>query len=482
MFSKQPAVSTYQTKSIKLATELDSRSSAVTKDPQFLNVLFEKPNAETKLVNIVKRAGTEDYGPTLPFATCRGLHYWEDQNRIFLANDNDILIINAVDGSLIITLTNVFTTTTGDVGFTEFLYENNTVVIVATDGTTMLTIDAGHAVITGSDPDMPQHLPQPIFMDGYIFVIKTGSADIYNSDLNAPLSWTPGNFLVAEMFADTVIRLAKLNNYLVVFGSSSVEYYWDAGIATGSPLQRNDTPVKLVGYLGGFAQNGNRIYFVGNTNTGLPEIFYLEDFKIEAIGTDPVRKYLESLTADLTSTIGTVVSFLGHDFYVMNVATSTYVYDITTQKWTRWSWKVFTNFTIEQAVSVRAGSSYTSLIYINSMTKLVKFNSALYQDSGIGFPVEIITALQYFDTMNRKFMYRLSVVGDRPTGTANISVSWTDDDYQTYTSARTVNLNQDIPSLWQLGRFRRRAFKLNTSGNFPLRLSSLEVDINLGQT
>jgi hypothetical protein len=297
------------------------------------------------------------------------------------------------------------------------------------------------------------HLPDPVFLDGYLFLVKTGTADIYNSDLNDPLLYTPGNFISCEMFPDTVLKFAKLNNYLLAFGSASIEYFWDAANPTGSPLQRNDTPVKLVGYLGGFAQSANRIYFVGNTSTSTPDVYMLEDFKIDPVGDATVRRYLESLTTVLNSNIGNITSFMGHDFYVMNVSSLTYAYDLKEKQWNRWAYRQFGNFPLEQSISVKSNTTYSSAVHFNGE-----------------------------DTYNQKSGARLIIKGDRPATDANLQVSWSDDDYQTYSVARAINLNQDIPCLWQLGRFRRRAFKLEFTENAPLRLEGMDIELNQGQS
>jgi len=79
-------------------------------------------------------------------------------------------------------------------------------------------------------------------------------------------------------------------------------------------------------------------------------------------------------------------------------------------------------------------------------------------------------------------MYRLSIVGDRPSSSSNISVQWSDDDYETFNTARTINLKQDLASTGQLGWFRQRIFKFTYSDNYPMRIQDIEVDINKGTT
>jgi hypothetical protein len=483
-FSKTPEKNTYQTKHISLMKEQDSRSQNQNVDIDNVNCFFEPTKnkvTQQQDVSVMKRAGTSAFGTALP-SDIRGFFYWEDQNKIYIAYDNDIRVLNADTGTTHTTLNNVFVSTSGDVGFTEFLYDDNTVKVVATDGTRIITIDNVNTVVTGADVDMPVHLPYPIFLDGYLFLIKTGTADIYNSDLNDPLAYTPGNFISCEMFADKVVRIAKLNNYIVCFGTNSVEYFWDAANATGSPLQRNDTPVKLNGYLGGFAQNGNKIYFLGNTAAGSPAVYELEDFKIEERSTPSIRKFLEVLNVGATNIYGSVVGFLGHDFYVLNVRTAlTYVMDTELYTWTRWAFQNTLTFDILHAVNVKITTEYTSVCLLGTDNSLYRFNTAVYRDNNVDFTMRIVTGREMFETYNQKRLHRLVLNADRTTANSNINISWSDDDYQTYNTAQAINLNQDLPSLHRLGNFRRRAFKLEYTDNFPLRIKGLELEVNMGQ-
>lgn len=484
-FTKTPDQNTYQTKTIKLMKELDNRSSSLSYDQDYLNCFFDViKNRTTQELdyNVVKRAGTETFY-TLVSSNPRGMYYWEDQQRIYIALSDDIYVIDSTDGSLIDTLSAVFSTTSGNVGFCEFLYDDNTVVIVATDGTTLITATAGGTVATCADADLPTpHLPVPIFLDGYLFLVKDGTADLYNSDLNNPILWTAGNFLSSEMFPDTILHVAKLNNYMVTFGSSSIEYFWDAAIESGSPLQRNDTPVKLYGYLGGYAQHGNNIYFVGNSSAGTPTVYKLEDFKLKELDSSSLRKYFEVLDVASEGIFGNIVSFLGHDFYVVTIDGSRcYAMDLNTELWTRWGFQHSDQFNIRYATNIKQTTDYCSLITTTDSAVVMNFDPRVYNDLADTMLVRIVSDPETFDTYNQKIMYRLNIQADRPTTDSTVAVYWTDDDYQTYSTGVSLNLNQELPAIHQLGRFRKRAFKIEHSGNVPLRIKRLEVDINMGQ-
>ena len=108
------------------------------------------------------------------------------------------------------------------------------------------------------------------------------------------------------------------------------------------------------------------------------------------------------------------------------------------------------------------------------------FASGSYQDISTNFTMRVITDNQYFETYRHKFCARMLILADASSGTMN--VSWSDDDYITYSTVRTVNMALADPKLTQLGTFKRRAWKLEWTQNYPMRLEKLEVDLNMGSS
>jgi hypothetical protein len=480
-YSKTPQTSTYQTKDVSLLAEWESRDATATKDNDALNCFYEViQNKKTgeRDYDVIKREGTVAYGWTAP-AAVRGIYYWRDQDKLFVATGTDISIVTASTGTLVTTLSTAFSTSSGEVGFCEFLFNTNNTKIVATDGTTAMTIDASNTKVVIVDGDMPTpHLPQPVFLDGYLFLVKSGTADIYNSNLNDPTVWTAGDFITAEMAADKIQRITNMNNYILVLGSGSIEYFFDAANASGSPLQRNDTPFKFTGYISGFAKWGNKILFIGQTANNAPEVFMAEDFKLEPIGTPPVRRGIEGYTTANAA----VLSYGGHDFYHINTGSLSYQLDLKEKLWTRTAFKNTAYFPITASVNIPiSGVGNQNLVVNASTATMYYFRPTVYQDDGTNFTMQVITDNQWFDSFNNKFCARLSIQGDRTSSSASFAVSWSDDDYQTYSTARDVDMSLEHPKLTALGRFRRRAFKLVWTQNFPMRIKNIELDLNMGQ-
>jgi len=489
MYSKAPTQDTYSSERVSLFREIATRDGGLAgKDEDYLNVFMEvvkqnKTGDQRRF--IIKRCGTVSAVASVGASNIRGMYFWADESKLFYCVGRNVYIYN-VNTAASTTLTNVFTSSSGAVGFCEFLYDDGTVKVIASDGTAttgLVSIDTSNTVVTSSDVDIPTHHPTPVFLDGYLFIAETNTANLWNSDLNDPLVFTADTFIATEMEADKIVKIAKLNNYIIAFGKTSVEYFWDAANpAPDSPWQRNDTPVKINAYLAGFAVYGNTIYYIGNDASGQPDVFMLKDFKIESIGSPSISRYLNTVTDSISTWIGAIVSFQGHTFYLVNAGSGkSWAIDVDSGLVTRFAFQNNSTFDIlmsNNAISTANVRTYFALD--NNTSQIFKFDESVYQDSGTNFTCSIITEANDFGTLNRKTMHRLSILGDRPSANSNISIQWSDDDYETFSTARLVNLKQDLSCTRQLGWFRQRIFKFTYSDNYPMRIQDIEVDINKG--
>ena len=492
-FSKTPEYSTYSTQMINLLKVNQSRSTATNRDANLINCFPEftyNKLTQEQTINIVKRPGYTQFISAPAGTVARGLYYWKDQDKLYYAIDRDIKVYTASTGALVTTLVNVFVSTTGEVGFTEFLYDNGTAKVVAVDGLIIVTIDSANTVVTGVDADQPgtpstgTFIPIPIFLNGRLLIIKTSTADIYNSDDNNPLTFTAGGFINAEIEPDQLKSIVKLNNYIAVLGSSSIEYfYFDSASVSGTVLIRNEVPVKQVGYVCGLATQDNKAYFVGTVRKGTVDVFKLEDLKITSLGHNGIRRYLSAYSAAYdTNIFGAIVMCAGHSWYTISDAVRTDVFELETELWQQWALGAGTAFPVKYSFPYAAPDGTRNLFITSTSLAVFNLDANQYQDNSVNFTVTIITAPEDFDTLRWKNMDQLVLWTDYPTSTTSVNVQWTDDDYQSYSSARSIDLFQDLPSLNQLGGFRQRAFKFTYADNFPLRISGVECQINKGST
>jgi hypothetical protein len=476
-FTKTPEQSTYKTQRFNLVGSPQQRSGTSTKDQRFINMFPELVKSEItqgKKYYLKKRPGTTLH--TTPATSGEGRGAYLFNGSLFTAVGNQLLR----DNIAILTLSN----STGMVGFTEG--DGTYKYLFVCDGTTGYVIKTDWTVTTISSVDFPTpHIPTPIFLDGYIFLAKSNTGDIYNSNLEDPLTWTAGDFITAEMYPDNIIALAKNNNYICAFGSNNVEYFYDNANATASPLTRNPSAVLQMGAVavGAVLQTEQEMIFIGSTNKGGKSIWSVAGFKATEIGTEAVRQSLDAEGSSISNAVMLHLRCMGHNWLVINLTSRTWVYDLEEKLWHEWQYNggVF-------PFNYSANNTSSAPYLINKTTGyVVTMNQSLYQDvAAVTYPIDcsIVTVKIDFDSFNRKFCNRFSLLGDVPNDSAatTVYISFSDDDYKTFSTEVSLQFNNEMATLHQQGSFRRRAYKIRFTDNYPLRLEGIELDVNIGQS
>jgi hypothetical protein len=327
------------------------------------------------------------------------------------------------------------------------------------------------------------HIPSPTFIDGYILLAK--GSDVYNCTLDSPTEWASGEYLSAEMFPDPIVALARQNNQVVVFGESSIEFFYDAANTSGSPLNRNESSTIQLGAAFPYAiyQNEKSFIFTAQSESGGRAVWQVEGFQPKKVSDEYIDRILDKETDNL-NVHGFGVRTMGHLFYLVNLPTlnRTLVYDTEEKLWHEWSTNssdTHVEFECDYMVDNQTGSAY---LLHKTNGKLYKLDTTAYSDDGTIIITEIITNRYDMNTYKRKFMSNIRIVGDRYSVGNSIDVRWTDTDYVTWSNYKTITLSDDFPNHARLGSFRRRAFDLKHTLNLPLRLESIEVSFYEGDS
>jgi len=92
-------------------------------------------------------------------------------------------------------------------------------------------------------------------------------------------------------------------------------------------------------------------------------------------------------------------------------------------------------------------------------------------------PIDFVIRSGKFDgdSMQRKSCSRTEVVGNKVDSEAMLR--WSDDDYQSFSKYRRVDLSAEQSKLNRCGSFRRRAFELRHVADTTIQLSALEIDL-----
>lgn len=486
------------------SNQFQGRDSTTTKDQRLVNCYVETIERGTAYVPgrvaVVKRPGI-DYYLSQTVGVGRGI--WAYNGHIWYVIGNQLYMDN--------TAKTVLTTSTGAVGSVACTTAGVPSLFFC-DGTKGYVIDSTNTVTIITDVDFPSpHVPSPAYIDGYVCIIRGSSADVYNSDLEAPTSWTASNYLTAELFSDNAVGLARQNNMIVVFGANSTEFFYNAANATGTPLARYPGAFLQMGTQAPYAtgQNERFCFFIGSSFSGGRTVWKLDGYTPTPVSTDAIDRVLNLEGTAISNATSMLLRLQGHFFYVLHLTSRTFVYDIDEEVWHEWTSSysqttintttiggtlpintreinrttLVTTTTVSQinlafnyAADIGDGRVY---LLGSSSGKVGLFNESSYQDVGLPVTVEFTTPIIDYGTTRRKFMHQLTVVGDLVS--SSLYLRWSDNDYQTYSSYKTLQLNSR-PVFTRLGMFRRRSFDMLYTGNTPFRIEGLEILYSEGES
>lgn len=331
--------------------------------------------------------------------------------------------------------------------------------------------------VNRDDAPPKYHQPSLAFLDGYLFLVLkkadgSGTADIYNSDVDNPYSWNPTNYITAEQFPDNVSALTRQNNMLVAFGENTTEFFYDGGNATGSPLSRNASYTLQAGIAAPNAIYSQERFclFIGQSQSGGRAVWMLDGFAPKKVSDEYMERILDAEGTSIVNATGYGVRSNGHLFYVINLTNYTFVYDLEERLWHAW--------TGVNCVAATDNLTGKAILQHKTNGKLYYLDPTVGTDDGTAISTEIYTAKFDFGTMNLKSMQSMHFVSDMVGTDKTLQYRWSDDDYNTWTDWKTLNF---YPRSYvsALGSFRRRAFHFKFNGGVPARFEAVEFDIRL---
>lgn len=533
-FSKTPVTSTYSTERIPACYNIDFRTG--------LDIGNVNARKDAGMINLIPRkykdpiSGAEEFhaetrqpilAATVP-ATAgnpRGIYVWEKTvGTTYYFMVVGVEVWTSTTG-LALSWTQVdtlLTAATSPVGFTEFIDSaTNTKYLVLVDGVEgyVYTTNAAGTKITDVDFPTP-HVPYPVYINGYLFLAKKDTGDIYNSNLNSPSAWTAGDFISSELYPDDIQAIVKINNYLLAIGTQGCEYFYDAANATASPLARYEGGSLPFGCSvpTSIAVNKNMVMMLANNNDGEASLKLIEDFKHKDVNPEWLIPALNYNMINISSSTirGFFIRQSGELCYCLKFPSTatpaTFVYVPKHNFWTEFaigngsSPSSPTTFPVTVATFSTSNNLTTfvaglwSTVYffgslgwsnINGNYASASVNIDFFKggtsDGKIPMYTEIRTPILTFDTLNNKTMSRFGLELTTSSGTTNtVYVAWAND-YSFSSFGAGVSGSFDVysqtnfPFLTQLGNFRQRAFKVFYFGNDSIRYKSIEMDINKGQ-
>ena len=361
----------------------------------------------------------------------------------------------------------------------------------AVSGTITFTDLGSNGVLTpslNSFPDGP-YVSGVVFLDNYVF-IGTATNRIYNSALGDPTTWGALDYLTFEQTTDTLVGIAKHLNYLVAFGKVSTQFFYDQANPAGSPLGVAASYTSEVGCANGdsIVATSNTVLWVGTSKTFGRSVYIMDGVSAIRVSNANIDRHLEA--DGLSNVTAYCYTVSGHTLYILTLhnTNQTLVYDLTEKMWYTW-----TQYSMQSNDQPNPGTYQESYFrptfyaevgnvpYVldDDTGTLYYFDVNTYQDNGQSIYCRTVTDIMDNGSTKRKFYGRLEIIGDKVAATMQIRHSG--DDYNTWSSYRTVDLNASRSQVYLSGADRRRAWEFLCTGNVPLRLDSAEVDFRIGE-
>jgi len=257
----------------------------------------------------------------------RGLWgFSSDANRAFVVSGGELYQIDTNWNSTLIGSVSG----TGPVSMTD----NGTQLFIAANGPSYIYNTATNVFGAITDPDFPGAVTVG-YIDGYFVFNEPNSQRIWVTQLLDGTSIDPLDFASAEGSPDGVVGLIVDHREVWLFGTNSVEVWYDAG-AADFPLQRIQGAFNEIGCAAPYsiAKLDNGLFWLGSDARGRGIVYRANGYTGQRISTHAVEWQIQQY-GNLSDAIGYTYQQDGHAFYVLIFpqANTTWVFDVSTGAW-----------------------------------------------------------------------------------------------------------------------------------------------------
>jgi len=184
------------------------------------------------------------------------------------------------------------------------------------------------------DPDFPGAVTVT-YLDGYFVFNEPNSQKIWVTELFDGLAIDPLSFASAEGAPDDIVSIKSNNRELWVFGTNSIEVWYDAGTAD-FPLARIQGAYNEIGCISPYsvAKLDNTLFWLGADSRGRGIVYRAQGYNGIRVSTHAIEWQIQQY-ADMSDAFAYTYQQEGHSFYVLIFpsANTTWVYDAATQLW-----------------------------------------------------------------------------------------------------------------------------------------------------
>lgn len=212
--------------------------------------------------------------------------------------------------------------------------DNGTQLFVACNGPSYIYNASTNVFQQITDPDFPGAVTVA-YLDGYFVFNEPNSQKVWITSLLEGTQIDPLDFASAEGAPDEMVSLIVDHREVWLFGTNSVEVWYDAGTAD-FPLARIQGAYNEIGCAAAYsvAKLDNALFWLGSDARGNGIVYRANGYTGQRISTHAVEWQIQQY-GDISDAIAYTYQQDGHAFYVLTfpTANATWVYDASTQAW-----------------------------------------------------------------------------------------------------------------------------------------------------
>lgn len=304
-----------------------------------------------------------------------------------------------------------------------------------------------------------------------------GESAIFNSNINSLSAWSGSNYLTKQIQQDIPRGLAKLGDKVIAFGNETAEIFVNRGNEFGSPLGTIPELASNVGiidqvvsgYTHYYATIGNTLYFVGRSGQSGAGLYMFDGQKFEKVSKGPIDKILaEAMESNLLFSVNAVIWGGKEAVAIQTTATSAatqrfLMFFPAWNDWFEWNSTIFT--------PVNSGRWHLGVG--SNQHKLYNLPLATdnWQDDSTNYAWTHQFQMPKTGN-NRNFMSMFQLIGDTSRSAQSIAVEFSDDDGQTWSTARNIDMTTLQKMITRCGSYYNRQVRLSYTGSLEVRLEA----------
>jgi hypothetical protein len=298
--------------------------------------------ADNRMVNLFPEVIPEGGKEAAFLSRCPGLEFlqtvgtgpirglWAHQT-----NGTDFYVVSGVQVFKLSSLTGT-PTLLGTVSGTGpvSIADNGTQIFFACNGPSYIYNEVTNVFQQITDPDFPGALTVG-YLDGYFVFTEPDSQRVWVTSIFEGTQVDALDFASAEGSPDGLVGLIVDHREAWLFGTDSVEVWYDAGLAD-FPLARIQGAFNEIGCVATFsiAKLDNGLFWLGTDARGQGIVYRANGYTGTRVSTHAVE-YAIAQYGNLADAIAYTYQQEGHAFYVLTFPTgnATWVYDVATGAW-----------------------------------------------------------------------------------------------------------------------------------------------------